>query len=606
MQKKMASILQVNCFMGRPPFSHKFDHHFRDSLPSSSSFKPLFRKLQQNPIWANVPKIIKEASVRLLDTFVDLTFEFVDQPLLPSQGNFAPVEERGEAIHVTSIEGRIPDDFQEGVYIRNGPNPLFGALKSTKSVFGKSSHTWIEGEGMLHALYFCKECDGSWITAYNNRYVHTDTFKLEKERNKPAFLPAIEGDPRAVLSAFLLNWLRFGLVDKYLSNTNVFEHSGKFYSISENHIPQEIDIRTLETLENWDIDKAWRRPFTSHPKKAPDTGELVIMGISPSKPYFEIGVISADGKKLVHKADLKLNRCCLCHEIGVTERYNVIMDFPVTIDIDRLISGGPLIKHEKEGRARIGIMPRYGDADSVQWFEVESSCTFHIINCYEKDDEVVVLACRARDSIIPGPDFGLNKFDWFSKGFKDISPVEETDEKPQGSFFSSAYEWRLNMDSGDVKERNLTGTEYSMDFPMMNEKFVGLETKFGYTQVVDSNASSISGMAKYGGLAKLYFKERKLDLLPDTRQPKEELIKVEYHKFPPNTFCTGAAFVGKPGSPEEDGGWIITYVHNEECNISQVYIVDAQKFSDKPVAKITLPSRVPYGFHGAFMPIHRQ
>ncbi|CAA2994288.1 carotenoid 9,10(9, 10)-cleavage dioxygenase 1-like [Olea europaea subsp. europaea] len=90
---------------------------------------------------------------------------------------------------------------------------------------------------------------------------------------------------------------------------------------------------------------------------------------------------------------------------------------------------------------------------------------------------------------------------------------------------------------------------------------------------------------------------------PDKKQPEEELIKVEYLKFPQNTFCTGAAFVAKPGSPEEDGGWIITYVHNEDNNISQVYIVDAQKFSDGPVAKITLSSRVPYGFHGAFMPM---
>ncbi|KAL2544935.1 carotenoid 9 [Forsythia ovata] len=380
----MTSTLQVNCFIERPSCSQKFDVHSRDSLPSSLSFKPIFRRLQQNPILANIPNFIKEASVRLLDTFVDLAFEFVDQPLLPSQGNFAPVEELGDAVCETSIEGRIPDDFPEGVYIRNGPNPLFGALKSTKSMFGKSSHTWIEGEGMLHALYFCKERDGSWITSYNNRYVQTDTFKLEKKRNKPAFLPAIEGDSQAVLSAFLLNMLRFGLVDKYLSNTNVFEYSSKFYSISENHIPQDIDIRTPETLGNWDINKAWRRPFTSHPKSV----------------------------------------------------------------------------------------------------------------CFKAFTVVVVLACRSHGSIIPGPDFGLNKFEWYSKGFK--HSVKEIDEKSQQrSFFSRAYEWRLNMCTGEVEERNLTGTEYSMDFPMMNEKFVGLENKFGYTQVVDSNASSISGLLLY-------------------------------------------------------------------------------------------------------------
>lgn len=36
------------------------------------------------------------------------------------QGNFAPVDEIGEAVLLTSIEGDIPRDFPDGVYIRNG------------------------------------------------------------------------------------------------------------------------------------------------------------------------------------------------------------------------------------------------------------------------------------------------------------------------------------------------------------------------------------------------------------------------------------------------------------------------------------------------------
>jgi len=36
------------------------------------------------------------------------------------QTNFAPVEELGEAMDISDIEGHIPDHFPEGVYIRNG------------------------------------------------------------------------------------------------------------------------------------------------------------------------------------------------------------------------------------------------------------------------------------------------------------------------------------------------------------------------------------------------------------------------------------------------------------------------------------------------------
>ncbi|XP_039060426.1 carotenoid 9,10(9',10')-cleavage dioxygenase-like [Hibiscus syriacus] len=84
---------------------------------------------------------------------------------------------------------------------------------------------------------------------------------------------------------------------------------------------------------------------------------------------------------------------------------------------------------------------------------------------------------------------------------------------------------------------------------------------------------------------------------------KSRVEKVEYHMFEKNTFCSGAAFVPKDKGVEEDDGWAITFVHNEDTNISQVLIIEAKSFTSKPVAKITLPLRVPYGFHGCFRPI---
>lgn len=106
---------------------------------------------------------------------------------------------------------------------------------------------------------------------------------------------------------------------KDLSNTNVFEYSGKLYSIAENRRPQEINIFTLETVDNWDVDKSYNRCFTAHPKviihnncqafhsslvptaykyllcfiqRAPDTRELVIVGMCETKPFLELGIVS--------------------------------------------------------------------------------------------------------------------------------------------------------------------------------------------------------------------------------------------------------------------------------------------------------------------------
>ncbi|KAF6152225.1 hypothetical protein GIB67_005879 [Kingdonia uniflora] len=593
------SNFQATGSLQRPSVTTKVNH-LKPSL-STTLKTPLWRELKQLSMRLDVSNTVKNVSKSLLDVFVGTVFQFVDQPLLPSQSNFAPVDEIGDLVKIMEIEGEMPADFPEGVYIRNGPNPPFGGLKSTVSLFGRSSYAWIEGEGMVHAMYFSKDKERNWNVSYKNRYVESKTFKQEKKLSKPSFLPALEGDSPAILAAYLLNLLRFGEVNKHISNTSVIGHSGKFYATSENHIPQELDIFTLETTGAWDVNGSWGRPFTSHPKTAPGTGELVIMGVDAIKPFYVLGIISADGEKLVHEVDLKFKRSSLSHDIGITQKYNVILDVPLVVDINRLLKGGPLMKFEKDSYARIGVMPRYGDADSVQWFDVENHSTFHILNCFEDENEVVVRGFKALQSIIPGPDFGSNKFDWFSRGFKPIIPSEADQNRSieDGYLFARCHEWRLNIKTGEVKERYLTGTKFSMDFPVINEEFHGIRNKYGYTQVIDSLASSNCGKRTKSLLNIIHlmivissFSLRNLD--------EDGLVKVEYHNFDENTFCSGAVFVPKDGSSEEDDGWVVSFVHNEETNISQVHIIDAKKFGTEAITKITMPQRVPYGFHGTF------
>ncbi|XP_030530708.1 carotenoid 9,10(9',10')-cleavage dioxygenase 1-like isoform X2 [Rhodamnia argentea] len=594
--------LHVTASLHKPSISQSrsFDR-LKLSVPLDQ--KPLWKvRLPQKPWPEHVLEALKSTSRKMLEAFVDSVFRFVDQPLLPSQKNFAPVEEIGEAIVVACCEGDIPVNFPQGVLVRNGPNPLFGGLKSTESIFGRSSQTWVEGEGMLHAVYFEKGSGGNWLLSYKNRYVESDTFKLEKPQNKPSFLPALEGDSWAIMAAYLLNTLRYGAVNKYMSNTNVLEHAGKTYTVAENYVPQEVDIVTLEAGGDWNFGGEWDQPFTSHPKRAPESGELVTMGINAARPYYAVGVISADGKKLNHKADLEFDRSILSHEIGVTHKYNVIIDHPLVFDMKRLLNGGPLLKYDKEGYARIGVMPRYGDASSVRWFYVESSCTFHMFNSFEDGDEVVVRGCRALTAVFPGPDWGTNKFDWFSRGFDFREPVAANANKHRGYLFTRAHEWRLNMETGEVQESNLTGTEFSVDFPFINADFTGLPNKYGYAQVINSKSSSECGMAKYGGLVKLYVGEP-CPRLSDSEGggDRDYSIKVEYHNFEKDSFCSGSIFVPKKDGVGEDSGWIVSWVHNEETDVSQVHVIDAQKFEGEPVAKITLPQRVPYGFHGTFV-----
>lgn len=72
---------------------------------------------------------------------------------------------------------------------------------------------------MLHALYLKKDNGGNWTSLYKNKFVETESYKLQKERNRPCFLPAVEGDPPAVIASFLLNLVTFFFLENQIKLT---------------------------------------------------------------------------------------------------------------------------------------------------------------------------------------------------------------------------------------------------------------------------------------------------------------------------------------------------------------------------------------------------
>ena len=52
------------------------------------------------------------------------------------------------------------------------------------------------------------------------------------------------------------------------------------------------------------------------------------------------------------------------------------------------------------------------------------------------------------------------------------------------------------------------------------------------------------------------------------------------------------------GPADESNGWYLGYVYDPARDGSDLVILDASDFAGDPVARIKLPHRVPYGFHG--------
>ena len=57
-----------------------------------------------------------------------------------------------------------------------------------------------------------------------------------------------------------------------------------------------------------------------------------------------------------------------------------------------------------------------------------------------------------------------------------------------------------------------------------------------------------------------------------------------------------------PAGDAEGEGWLLTYAWDRARGASDLLVLDALDLAAGPVARVHLPVRVPYGFHGTWVP----
>jgi carotenoid cleavage dioxygenase len=61
-------------------------------------------------------------------------------------------------------------------------------------------------------------------------------------------------------------------------------------------------------------------------------------------------------------------------------------------------------------------------------------------------------------------------------------------------------------------------------------------------------------------------------------------------------------FVPRTAAAGEDDGWVLVLAYDRERNASDFHVLAARDLTGEPVATVHLPHRVPYGFHGNWVP----
>ncbi len=399
------------------------------------------------------------------------------------------------------------------------------------------NYHWFFGDGMLHGV----RVQGG-KASYRNRYVRTARWQEEHAAGR-ALYDTLMAPPEK----------------RNRANTALVWHAGRLLALYEGGPPYRITVPELDTLGLYTFDGKLAHPFTAHPKVDPATGELLCFGYSVmTQPYLQYSVINAPGD-IVSTTPIALPRPIMMHDFAITPRYTLFMDLPMVFTMKE---GLRLTFAPKLG-ARIGILPRHATGDEIKWFETSPCWVFHTLNAYEDGDEVVLLACRSKQypEVI---------------GFAPRMPAPPTDGKASAATNAPfLYHWRCNLKTGRATEGPLD--DISTEFPRVNEALTGKRTRFGYC--------GRSGGVMFDGLIRY-------DLDQGTS---------EHHAYGQGRMGGEGVFVPRPDATGEDDGWLVTYVHDAASGKSELVVVETHDFRAPPVARVLLPVRVPYGFHGTWI-----
>lgn len=339
-------------------------------------------------------------------------------------------------------------------------------------------------------------------------------------------------------------------------NTNVIGHAGRTFAIVEaGSRPYELTDE-LDTVGACDFDGTLPGGYTAHPKRDPETGELHAVS------YFW-----AWGKKLQYTVidpqarvrrivDIEVTGSPMVHDFSLTERHVVVYDLPVTFSMAHVEAGDAFpYRWDADYPARVGVMDRDSDGSDIRWFDVDPCYVFHPLNAYDEGSTVVL-------DVVRHP----SMFDTERRGPSEGPP--------------NLHRWTVDLAGGKVIETLLD--DRVQEFPRVDERVVGRRHRFGYTA---GNSPEAQG---------------NFDLADTVIRHDLEAGTTDVRTFGAGDRVGEFVFVPSSHDAAEDDGTLMGLVYHASSDTSDLVLLDAATL--ETAATVQLPVRVPFGFHGNWVP----
>jgi carotenoid cleavage dioxygenase-like enzyme len=452
--------------------------------------------------------------------------------------NFAPIMTEDD-FALDVVVGELPKGLTGTLY-RNGPNPRFAARDN--------NHHWFLGDGMVHAF---RIRDGQ--VHYRNRWMRTPRW-LSEDREREALFGSW-GNPGTTHPSVLGH-------DDGVANTSISIHAGKIMALEEAHKPFVFDPETLNPRGYEAFGGKFDGPFTAHPKFDPVTGELVFFGYSAGEPLSSdiiYGTVDRSGA-LQRNLRFKSPYCSMMHDFIVTPNHVIFPMLPLTGDKSRAMRGGPAYAWEPAKGAFLGIMNRNSPSDPIRWIETDACYVFHVVNAWEVDDHIVADVMQY-DTAPLFPDVDGNRI---------------------AQSYAKLTRWTINPNgaSGSVARTYLD--DLSGEFPRFDDRVAGS----AYCHTWYSGHFVPQPGFEFDTIVHR-------DLRSDHRH---------LWRLPPGDVVSEPIFAPRSSECSEADGWLLAVVYRRKEDHSQLVILEALNIGSGPVAVADVPRRVPFGFHGAWLP----
>ncbi len=345
----------------------------------------------------------------------------------------------------------------------------------------------------------------------------------------------------------------------FAANTNVVDIAGKTYAIVEAGSPPVELTDELETVGPSNFSGTLEHPFSAHPKVDPVTGETHVVAYHWAWGN-KIRYMSLSPDGLVQKVvDVDTPGGPMVHDMAFTEKYALLFDLPVTFNLEDAMAGKRL-PYSWNARVRRTHRPAAAcgtatDGSDVNWVDIEPCYFYHPLNAYDLDDGRVVLdAVRYLADVRPRTARDRTRARRARSGGRSIRPRARCSRRP-------------------LDDRN-------QEFPRMNESSAGPTQPLRLRRDVRS--------ARRG---------RRPGDQARSRGRGDRRARLRTGAADPRAGVRAARRRDRGGRRLGD----VLRLRRDDRPLD-VVILHAQDFTGDPVATIHLPARVPFGFHGNWIP----